>query len=88
MLWPRGMEIKVNSFKCIRNFGCFRQDLKKKYEIIHVYEHISMYYKQRLLEFILLCFIPGAVPEKFQRGLEVDVEVKLYVVNVNPGIFF
>lgn len=46
-----------------------------------------MYYKQRLLEFILLCFIPGAVPEKFQRGLEVDVEVKLYEVNVNPGIF-
>lgn len=88
MLWPRGMEIKVNSFKC--NFGCFRQELKKKSEIIHVYEHISrpMYYKQRLLEFILLCFIPGAVPENFQRGLEVDVEVKLYEVHVNPGIFF
>lgn len=36
----------------------------------------------------MLCFIPGAVLEKFQRGLEVDVEVKLYEVNVNPGIFF
>lgn len=47
-----------------------------------------MYYKQRLLEFILLCFIPGAVPENVQRGLEVDVEVKLYEANVNPGIFF
>lgn len=81
-----GMEIKVNSFKC--NFCCFRQELKKKSEIIHVYEHISMYYKQRLLEFILLCFIPGAVPENVQRGLEVDVEVKLYEVNVNPGNFF
>lgn len=36
----------------------------------------------------MLCFIPGAVPENFQRGLEVDVEVKLYEVNVNPGILF
>lgn len=36
----------------------------------------------------MLCFIPGAVPENFQRGLEVDVEVKLYEVHVNPGIIF
>lgn len=64
MLWPRGMEIKVNSFKF--NFGCFRQDLKKNN--LRLYEHISMYYKQRLLEFISSVFYSRCGSRKFSKG--------------------